>query len=200
MRTMMSVSLMLLISREAFESSVPRAVVIVAHIQSKSLSRLAWLYLLNPCGLEVRYVAIPVRSLGFALTDLLLARRLLPFTVLNTRSVFFCCGVWNRKISVAWLVCFLPLLLISPSDFPVARWRQALLFAFQSSRRRRLLLRFLLPRWKNCHDLSDHLLLRIREPSCVAAQDLPFPVAGSHCFFFICHFTSLSNVLYFLHP
>ena len=89
MRTMMSVSLMLLISREAFESSVPRAVVIVAHIQSKSLSRLAWLsYLLNPCGLEVRYVAIPVRLLGFALIDLLLARRLLPFTVLNARSVF----------------------------------------------------------------------------------------------------------------
>ena len=88
MRTMMSVSLMLLISREAFESSVPRAVVIVAHIQSKFLSRLAWLYLLNPCGLEVRYVAIPVRSLGFALIDLLLARRLPLFTVLNARSVF----------------------------------------------------------------------------------------------------------------
>ena len=89
MRMMMSVSLMPLIVREAFEGSVSRVVVIVAHIQSKSRSRLAWLsYLLNPCGLEVRYVAIPVLSLGFALIDLLLARRLLPFTVLNARSVF----------------------------------------------------------------------------------------------------------------
>ena len=43
-------------------------------------------------------------------------------------------------------------------------------------------------------------LLQVWEPSRVAAQDLSFPVAGSHCFFFICRFTSLPNVLHFLHP